>query len=190
MKGIIILLSFLFAAQAQADLTFVDHVAIAQQKSVMSEVETQALNWVVGENAQYNLNMGFISGTMDSRVREEVNEGFWVEQNMDLGFMGKQKVEILFDRHTGQILEMRVNGEKQNPPDAGNQEVVDMQESSVTVPAGSFDCIFVKVKDTDSGDITQAWLNPELIPISGMIKTIAPSQFGEVVVELTNYQKM
>lgn len=154
-----------------------------------NEVKPLGLEWTVGDNTQHNINMGFISGTMDSRVREETSEGFWMDQDMDLGFMGKQKVEIHINKNTGEIIEMIVNGQKQTPPDQGKQEVVDMKEDKITVPAGTFDCIYLKIKDTEKNQESQAWLNPEEIPMMGLIKAIQPGQFGEVTVELTGYQK-
>ncbi len=154
------------------------------------EVGTYALDWKVGDSTQHNINMGFISGKMDSRVREETPEGFWMDQDMNMGFLGEQKVEIHINKHTGEILEIRVNGQKQNIPDQGNQEIVDMQEASIKVPAGTFDCVYLKIKDTSNNQISQAWLNPQVVPMMGLIKTIQPGQFGEVTVELTGFKKM
>lgn len=45
------------------------------------------------------------------------------------------------------------------------------------------------IKDKDNNQETNAWINPEQIPLSGMLKTIQPSQFGEVNVELTSFNK-
>ncbi|MCB0341967.1 MAG: hypothetical protein H6626_11490 [Pseudobdellovibrionaceae bacterium] len=159
-------------------------------KQVQTQMATQALNWKVGDSTDHNLNMGFLPGTMHSEVREETSNGFWIQQDVELGFGQTQKIEVLFDKNTGQVLEVRVNGEKQSPPDAGNMEVVDMKEASVTVPKGTFDCIYVKIRDTKKNEESEAWINPELIPINGLIKTIAPGPFGEVVLELTDYRRM
>lgn len=159
-------------------------------KHAKKERAQQALNWKVGESADYSLNMGFLPGTMHSEVREEVSNGFWVQQDIELGFGQGQKIEILFDKNSGQILEVRVNGEKQTPPDASGLEVVDMREDSVTVPKGTFECIYVKIRDTKKNEESEAWLNPEQIPMSGLIKTIAPGPFGEVTLELTDFRRM
>jgi hypothetical protein len=149
----------------------------------------QALNWKVGDKADYKLSMGFIKGTMNTIVREEIDKGFWVNQDMDLGFMGKQKVEILFDKFTGAVLEMRVNGEKQDAPDPGDVEIIETRGEKVTVPAGTFEALYAKVKETKNNQVSEVWINPDVVPINGMIKTLSNSQMGKVTVELTAYKK-
>ncbi len=148
-----------------------------------------APNWKVGDEADYSINMGFIKGSMHSFIREEVYEGLWFQQDMDLGIAGKQKVEILIDKNSGEILQLLVNGEKKEIPDGGNQEVIEMEEAQVTVPAGTFDCVYVKIRDTKENKDSEAWINPSEIPVMGLLKQVAPGPFGEVVVELTGYDK-
>ena len=169
--------------------TLVGEVLKAQGLFDAVSVQPQGLNWTVGDNAQYSIKMGFLQGTMDMKVREKVAQGYWIEQDIDLGFAGKQLVEIIIDPNTGEIIELRVNGQKQQPPDSSGQEVVEMKEDRVTVPAGTFDCVYLRVKDTSNNQESQAWLNPEEIPVMGLIKNISPSQFGDVTVELTGYEK-
>ncbi|MEO0335737.1 MAG: hypothetical protein AAF202_05060 [Pseudomonadota bacterium] len=157
------------------------------QESVMDQARVQMIDWPVGDRANYNLNAGFIRGTMVMHVREYVEEGPWVEQNVDI--MGQQqKVEILFDKTDGSIVRLLVNGEKQEVPES-NMEVEDMQEANITVPAGTFDCVYVKIRDIDKNETSEAWVNPSLIPISGMIQNKAPSQLGTVTLELTDFLK-
>ena len=146
------------------------------------------LNWTVGDTADYNLSMGFLKGTMKMSVHQEIDKGFWVHQ--DISLMGQQqKAEILFDKNTGELLELRVNGEKQELPDPGNQEIVETKGTTVTVPAGTFDCLYAKIRDIDKNEESEAWINPDLIPIMGMLKQLAPGQFGQVVIELTAFNK-
>jgi hypothetical protein len=128
-----------------------------------------------------------MAGTMDFTVREEVKEGFWIDQNIDGGFMGKNKVESLIDRNTGEVLRVIVNGQEQDPPEAPNQEIEEMKEDNITVPAGTFDVVYVRIKDLDKNQTQEAWLNPSEIPVSGMVKTIAPSNFGPITLELTGF---
>ncbi|MBT4760231.1 MAG: hypothetical protein HOO06_00915 [Bdellovibrionaceae bacterium] len=154
----------------------------------MDQAETQNLGWKVGDSADYSINMGFIKGTMKSFVREETSEGYWVEQNVDL-MIQKSKVEILFDKATGQVLQFLVNGQKQEMPNPEDQEIVDMQEANITVPAGTFDCIYVKILNKKDNSESEAWINPNEIPISGLLKQLSNSQFGKVTVELKSFQK-
>ena len=154
------------------------------------QVGEMGLDWKVGDKADYSMDIGgFIKGSMNMLVREQNDRGFWVNQDADLGFAGKQKIEILFDKNTGEVLEMLVNGEKQTPPEPGDMEIIETKQEKITVPAGTFDSMFVKMKDTKSNDISDAWINPELVPISGMLKTIADSQIGKVNIALKSYKK-
>ncbi|MCB0364189.1 MAG: hypothetical protein H6624_13815 [Bdellovibrionaceae bacterium] len=156
----------------------------------MGEVGIMGLPWKIGEVANYNLDMGFIKGTAVMRVREEVADGFWLDQDMDLGFMGKQKIEALIDKNTGQILQLIVNGQKQNPPQPGNTEIEETKQDRITVPAGTFDCIYARIKDLDKNQSSEAWINPSIVPIAGMIKQIAPGPMGNVTMELTSFTKL
>ena len=157
------------------------------QPAVMDQAEINMIDWKVNDRLNYKIDMGFLQGTMVMHVREYVSEGPWVEQNVEM--MGqKQKIEILFDKNDGKILRLLVNGEKQEIPES-NMEIEDMRESNVTVPAGTFDCVYVKIRDTDKNETSEAWINPELIPISGMLQNKAPSQFGTVTLQLTDFLK-
>lgn len=153
----------------------------------MSRNELTQLDWKVGDTANYSVDMGFIKGTMVMHVREWVEDGPWVEQNVEL--MGQQqKVEILFDKNDGSIITLIVNGQKQEVPE-NNSEIEEMEESNITVPAGTFDCIYVKIRDLDKNQTSEAWINPSLIPIAGMLQNKAPSQFGTVTIKLTSFRK-
>lgn len=156
------------------------------QMAVQAMAETTGLNWNVGDYANYKMGGGFLQGTNNMLVREKVSDGFWLEQNMDLGFMGKNKIEILIDPDTGEIKKLLVNGEKQDIPDNSGMEIISAEESSVTVPAGTFDAIHLKIKDKED-KVSQMWINPELIPVNGSAKSISPSQFGDITLELTEY---
>jgi hypothetical protein len=172
-------------AATQAPLV-VDSLVQSLTQSVRPEA---LLDWNVGDTADYNLSGGIINGTMHSFVREATAEGFWVEQDMDLGFMGKQKVEMLIDANNGKLLQLLVNGEKQTPPDPNDSEVIDSKKDNISVPAGQFDCLWVKIHDKKQNSDSEAWINPNVVPISGMIKTIQPSQMGDITVVLTSFQK-
>ena len=64
-------------------------------------------------------------------------------------------------------------------------EVVDQKEDSVTVPAGTFQAIYIKIKDKKAGTFQEAWINPQDVPINGMIKVLADTQYGKMKQELT-----
>jgi hypothetical protein len=184
----ILALAVVFSAQA----SLANNVGVIfsndQIVSLATQPELNMIDWKVGDTGNYSIDMGFIKGTMVMFVREYVAEGPWVEQNIEL--MGqKQKVEILFDKNDGTIITMLVNGEKQEVP-KNNSEIEEMKEAKITVPAGTFDCIYVKIKDLDKNQTSEAWINPNLIPISGLLQQIAPSQFGPVTIKLTSFRKL
>lgn len=188
MKNLI--LGVLLIAGLEASASFVSPSVAAQSVALITvrDIKPSAmLNWTVGSTADYNLNMGFISGTMHSQVREETAQGFWIQQDMNLGFMGAQKVETHINKDTGEVIELLVNGQKQTPPDASQTEIVESKREKVTVPKGEFDSIWVKLHDKKENKDSQVWVNPAVVPMGGMLKTIAPGPIGEVTVELTDY---
>ena len=130
---------------------------------------------------------GFLSGTMKMFCREIIADGIWLVQDVDLSIQ-KQKIEVLLDPNTGQIKKMLVNGKDQAPPKQ-DVELIDQKEDKVTVPAGTFDAIYLKIKDKGDGKISEQWVNPRDIPLSGMLKSLADSQFGKVTIELTSFKK-
>lgn len=171
---------------AQAEV-WVD--AQALQNAAMVEASlTQGLDWKVGDKTNYKISNTLINGKSNAFVREDTGASFWVEQNMDLGFMGKQKIEILYDKATGQVQKLLANGQEQALPNAADYEVLEMKEDHIRVAAGEFDCIFVKVKDKKNNQVQDAWINPKAVPISGTLKSVADSQFGKITQELTSFE--
>lgn len=173
------------AQAAQHPLVQLSQPMILNAK-IQSQVSTLGLKWKVGDKAEYKVSMGgFINGTSSSFVREDNGTEIWVQQDMNLGFMGQQKVEILFDKATGQIKKILAQGQEQQIPDASQMEIIEQKEDQVTVPAGTFQAIYVKIKNKSDNTIQEAWINPQEVPINGMVKALADSQFGKVSQELT-----
>ncbi len=173
--------------QVSAMPNFLEEMVVSFQKSTLSNAETQGLNLVVGDTNEYDLDMGIIKGTMKMSVREEVAEGFWIDQDMDLKIQ-KVKVEILMDPNTGAILKLIVNGKEEQVPDS-NIEIVEQKEAEVTVPAGTYRSIYLKIRDLDKNENSEVWINPQEIPINGMIKSIQPGQFGKVKINLKSSRR-
>lgn len=159
-----------------------------QAPQIASEVQAQGLNWKVGDTNNYKIDMGFIKGTMKMSVKSIGQEGIWLDQTADLGFAGKQQIQMLLDPNTGEIKKMIVNGKEQEAPKS-NVEIIELKEDRVTVPAGTFDCIHARIKDLDQNQEINQWVNPQQIPLSGMLKSVAPSQFGQVTIVLTSFTK-
>lgn len=186
-KSFIVAAGLFIATQAQA-VSLPEMLIAQQQNAIVQAVETQALNWKVGDTNNYNVDMGFIKGKMVMSVKSIVAEGIWIAQDMDLGFAGKQNAEMLIDPNTGETKKFLVGGKEQEIP-KNNTEVISVVEDKITVPAGTFDCIHATLKNKDDNSEINAWINPQQIPISGMLKQVAPSQFGKVTVVLTSFKK-
>lgn len=190
-KALIVTLGMALSFNAVAAPSAVEAVEVVtqiQMPAIMDQARTMGLDWKVGDRADYSIDMGFIKGTMNSSVRSIGADGIWMDQNMDLGFAGKQKVETLIDQNTGAIKKMLVNGQEQQVPEP-DIEVVEVKEDRITVPAGTFDCIHARLRDKKENKETNAWVNPQLVPMSGLLKQIAPTQFGNVTVALTSFHK-
>lgn len=185
-KSFIVAAALVVTSAAQATESIASVIFKSQASQIQEVIRTQGLNWQVGDTNNYKLNMaGFINGTMKMYVREISADGIWMNQDVDL--MGqKQVVEILIDPNTGEIKKMIVNGKEEQIPDS-NPEIVDQKEATVTVPAGTFKAIYLKLKEDNK--FSEAWLNPRDLPLSGMIKSIADSQLGKVTIELTSFTK-
>jgi hypothetical protein len=133
------------AAEHAQELAVASAQPVIQSAMIQSQVSATALKWKVGDKADYKMAGGILNGSVKSFVREDLGSEIWVQQDMDMGFLGKQKVEILFDKATGQVKKLLANGQEQSLPDTSNIEIVETKEASVTVPAGTFDAIYAKI---------------------------------------------
>ena len=177
------------AAITQAHQTPAEALFASQLPALQSSVVTTGLDWRVGQENNYKVSMGgFLNGTMKMYVREVIADGIWMVQDVDLSIQ-KQKIEALIDPNTGKIKKMLVNGKEQEPPKS-DFEIIDQKEDRITVPAGTFDVIYVKIKDNaNNGQIAEQWINPRDIPLSGMAQSKSDSQLGKVTIQLTSFKK-
>lgn len=185
LKIITTIFSLLVAVPSFATPT-IAQIVLQKQLSTL-KVGALGLGWKQGDSANYNIDMGIAKGTMVMAVASNDGNEIWLNQDMDLGFLGKQKIETLLDANTGEIKKMLVNGKEEAIPEQ-DVDVVSLEPDTITVPAGTFDCTHATLVDNKSKDEINIWASPE-IPMSGMIKQVAPSQFGNVTVELTSFKK-
>lgn len=188
-KSVLVAAAMIVSVSAQAYNTVAESIFATQQTQIQQSIVTLGLDWKVGDENNYKLNMGgFLNGTMKMSVREIGADGIWLVQDVDL-MIQKQKIEILLDPNTGVIKKMLVDGKEQAVPKT-DMEIIDQKEDKVTVPAGTYDAIYLKVKDKANKDaISEQWVNPRDIPLSGMLKSLADSQLGKVTIELTSFKK-
>jgi hypothetical protein len=152
---------------------------------------TAGMDWKVGDTANYNVSIGgFINGTMIVGVKSVTSSDLVITEDIDLGFAGKQNCEMTIDPTTGKNKKMTCNGQDQQGAEDGDVSVLEMKEASITVPAGTFACIYIKAHSKSQNTDIEQWANPKLIPVLGMIKTATTSQMGPVNMELTSFKKM
>jgi hypothetical protein len=160
----------------------------------VQEALSNRIRWQVGEYHNINIEMAFGNGTGVKSVTQDVPEqnALWYVNNIEL--MGqKQKTEALMSREDGHVIKLIVNGEEQDPnQDEGELEIIEQYQTKVTVPAGSFDCFYIKAKQTSKGQEPQefeVWINPTDVNLDGMLKVVVQSQFGPVTMTLTKFGK-
>lgn len=189
-RALLVAAGLFVAVNAQANVSPFQ-VVVNKTNHMIKDVVSQGFNFVKGDSASYKLNMAsFINGTMDMLVEDVGADGVWLDQNMDLGFMGKQQIRELIDPNTGEIKKLIVNGQEQQVPATGDVQVIDSKEENVTVPAGTFDCLYIKAQITQDGKTSNAeqWIDMKDVPVMGLVKTIEDSQLGPVTIELASFR--
>ncbi len=161
--------------------------AVAQQFS--STLAAGEPMFKEGESATYDMTIaGFIPATMVMSIKSVTAAEVVLNQTVNI--LGQeQSCDVSMDPNTGAIKKMVCNGQEQKPPEGGEIEVIESKEASVTVPAGTFQTIYFKVKQKSDNSIVEQWVNPKLIPVGGMVKSVIPSQIGEVVAQLKSFVK-
>lgn len=156
-------------------------------------VAQNMINWQIGEyhNNTIKLSLPFPGSAHKEVTKEDTaRNAFWYVQ--DIAILGqKQKVETLMDRSNGKVLEQIVNGKKEEISQDDTMEILEQYETEIEVPAGKFDCMYIKAKVTSKGQTQeiQAWINPINVNLDGMLKVIAQSQMGPVEMLLKDFGK-
>jgi hypothetical protein len=175
-----------FSTAAQA-IDFSGLMTDVTAKIVANSVHEQ-IAFKVGDEADYKLNMAsFIQGTMKMTVKQSDSTALVIDQDMDLGQFGKQSCEETLNPSTGALKKLVCNGQDQSTADQGGQQVEQEKQDTITVPAGTFKCLYAKVKNTKDNSESELWLAPNQVPVGGMVKTLAPSQLGQVDVQLSSF---
>lgn len=162
--------------------------ALSVQQALLPSFTTQLIYWEVGQKMNHKISVMGMEGSMATEVKKETEVGFWLNQDVSIAGQ-EQKVQLLISKEDGTIVEMIVNGQKQTPPETPEVEILEQKSASISVPAGTFDCVFAKIKDVSTENVTDIWLNQKLIPINGMLKMITTQQGMEIVAELVSFKK-
>lgn len=184
LKVVISLFALLATTQVFAADTLSEVLMLSQLNTMKI---SRAIDWKVGDSASYNIDMSIIKGTMVMSVASNDGNEVVINQDADLGFAGKQQTQTYMDANTGAVKKVLVNGQEQQLPEQ-NIEVIEIVDETIKVPAGEFKCLHARLSDKSAGKEINLW-NNSTVSMSGMVKTIQPSQFGDVTVELTSFKK-
>ena len=187
---LIAILALAFGLGANASTNTINKLMVDTTRQILlTDVETFGLHLKEGDQSSYKLNIGgFINGSMELTVKSVQADEVVINQNMDLGFLGKQNCDETINPNTGEVKKMVCNGQDQKQ-DTGDIELIDSKEDTITVPAGTFTCMYIKAKIKKDNSEVEQWVNPKQVPVFGMVKMIAPSQIGKLTVELSSFKK-
>ncbi len=153
----------------------------------------QAVDWVVGDYQTHKIQFLFPGTAWKVVDREDDSMGqaaVWLKQTTRMMFTN-QISEQLIARGDGSVLKTLIDGVEQAPSTEEPQvEVIEQAEDVVTVPAGTFDCMYVKAVVTQVGQAPQTiemWANPIDINMDGSLKVIAQSPMGPMTMLLKEF---
>jgi hypothetical protein len=149
---------------------------------------TALINWKVGDSQNLDIELGSMGklGTMVKSATSEEGAAIWIKNDADLG--GRKDVtEVLINRADAKILKMIHNGQPQTVPD-DKLQVISQEQTSLTIPLGTFKCWHVKAKSKQSDKI-ELWTNPMTISLDGNLKVIVGTQYGDMTMTLTAFKK-
>lgn len=171
------------AVDPSAVRAVIDTISIAGQLGAYD-----LINWQVGDQSDYDVKAfgGMMNGKLHKEAFKEEGAALWVRNQINL--MNNNDVsEILINRADGKILKLIHNGKEEQIPN-DEIEIINQEYTQITVPAGTFQCIHITAKSKQSSKI-EVWANPRDIVLEGTAKQAVAAQFGEVVMELTKFQR-
>lgn len=137
-----------------------------------------------GDTCNYNLSVLGMTGSMTMSVKSVGADGVWIDQAISLGGQNQDEQELI-DPATGAVKKVIVNGQEQAPPDPNDVQIISEQKADVTVPAGTFHTIDVKVHIKSQNADQEMWIDPTNVPVAGLVKLAASSQGIPITGELT-----
>jgi hypothetical protein len=142
-----------------------------------------------GDSATYDLTLaGFIPASMVMSVVSASDTEIILNQTVTIFGQG-QSCDVTIDGSTGAVKRVVCNGQEQKVPENGGVELIESKEDTITVPAGTFQTIYLKAKQKADNSVIEQWINPKLVPVGGMVKSIIPSQLGSMVAQLKSFVK-
>lgn len=136
---------------------------------VMKRQTQQPLNWKLGDTNTYFVGVPIAGAELIESVYKIKQEGIWIQQYMKMGHE-KQVAYILYDQRSGAVKKVIVDGKEEPSLIPSGYEILESSYSKITVPAGSFDCYYAKIKDKQSGVVSNIWFNPDISSIGGLLR--------------------
>jgi hypothetical protein len=143
--------------------------------------------WLVGDTANYSMTIASMPGTMVMKITQVNGAEVTIDQNVDLGAMGKEDVVEVINSQTGQVISVTANGQKQTPPDPNDMQITSEDIGKITVPAGTFSCQDVKYHMKSENTDGEMWVDMNDIPVGGLLKMTTTQQGMPIEVDLTSF---
>ena len=173
-----------FSANANAsNLTLTQIMRADIEMSAAAAIHTNnVINWKVGEFQENDLSAVFGNmGTMKKVASAEEGNAIWIKSEVT-GMMS-QTVEELLDRADGHVIKYKENGQEKPLP-TDKIEIISQDATTVTVPAGTFECIHIVAKSEKIKSL-EVWANPRDITLDGSAKAVIDAGMITVTVQLT-----
>lgn len=161
------------------------------QELTLPQLTAGGIDWQMGEWTSYTMSLAIAQGSMVKFVSQDEGDTFWMTMLMKLDLFGQPyqvESKMRIRRADGMILELYVDGQKQEVP---KQEVtlISQEADRITVPAGTFDSIHVKMTVLQDGQTMNidTWMNPRDVNLDGTIKMVQEGGLMGMTLELTGF---
>lgn len=173
------------ASQASTTPDVAGAVARSTAKLMKQHMLVDVFN--VGDTDSYNLSVAGMTGTMVMKVTGVTPQELTIQQDISIMGQNQQAIEVI-NPNTGDIISITVNGQKQQVPPPGDTEIVSHTATSITVPAGTFNCQDVKTHSKSQNSDAEQWIDMSgTVPVGGMLKMATKEQGMDITAELTQF---
>jgi hypothetical protein len=174
-----------FAAEVPGEVDFTLNRTLLNT-SVQRALYKDAITWKVGDTANYRLSMHYGKGTMVQSVIADEDTSLWMRQVFKI-LRQTQTIDVQLNKADGKILKVLQNGQQVENPLDDDLEILSAEETTITVPAGTFAATHIIAKSND-GDRLEVWSNPEDTVMDGTVKEIIGTDSGNIVLELRSFE--
>lgn len=154
-----------------------------------AQQDIRNLNWQVGDLVEFDMKISVLPGTMLMFISSIEGSTAILNQELSIATV-KQSCDMHFNLNTGELLKMVCAGQEQKPGPPGESEIIEMKEAQVTVPAGTFQTVYIKAVTGEKKQVVEQWINRSEIPILGIVQSLTPSAIGTMTMKLKAFKKM